>query len=242
MKDRNLPLDRATALKNGISHYFTGKSCVNGHLEIRSAKSGHCIQCDRDRQKKRLAEDPVYRDLHRKSCRERMRRLLADPEKRAAIRARDAELHRTSDSRRAKKAAADRDRNQRESVKAKRRELQRKVYKSVYASDPKYIEARRERSSSWAAKNASICNAKTACRRAMRLQATPPWLTTEMKVEIQRIYNLARSLSKRLGTPHEVDHIIPLKSDVVCGLHVPWNLQVLSREENRSKANKLFEV
>jgi len=71
-----------------------------------------------------------------------------------------------------------------------------------------------------------------AKRRAVKLSATPRWLTVEQKRAIKDIY---------LNCPKgfEVDHIFPLRGKTVCGLHVPENLQYLKREENRSKGNRI---
>jgi len=76
-----------------------------------------------------------------------------------------------------------------------------------------------------------------ARRRRFRL-ATPKWLTAEQKMEIRLKYRLAIELSRTLGIRHAVDHIVPLINDGVCGLHVPWNLRVITQEENLAKSNK----
>ena len=78
-------------------------------------------------------------------------------------------------------------------------------------------------------------------RRRFRL-ATPKWLSAEQRMDIRLKYRLAIELSRRTGIRHAVDHIIPLQGDNVCGLHVPWNLEVVTQEENLKKSNKLIDT
>src|SRR5690606_27884095 len=63
-----------------------------------------------------------------------------------------------------------------------------------------------------------------------REMATPPWSDRSL---IQKIYSAAKSLPG-----YEVDHIIPLFGELVCGLHVPSNLQIVPKRHNRKKSNK----
>lgn len=75
-------------------------------------------------------------------------------------------------------------------------------------------------------------------RQAQKLLACPSWLTDIQKTEIKNFYWMAKDLELVSGQRYHVDHIIPLKGDSVCGLHVPWNLQVLPADINLSKGNK----
>ena len=76
-------------------------------------------------------------------------------------------------------------------------------------------------------------------RRRRYRHATPAWLTKEQRNAIKQLYIEARKLTKLTGVKYEVDHIVPLINDDVCGLHVPWNLQVLTKDENLRKSNKI---
>lgn len=72
--------------------------------------------------------------------------------------------------------------------------------------------------------------------RAALLQAMPPWVDREA---IRQIFKLAKLESDKRGETLHVDHIVPLQGESVCGLHVPWNLQILTGFENRSKRNRM---
>ena len=74
-------------------------------------------------------------------------------------------------------------------------------------------------------------------RQIRKLQATPSWTDREAMTEV---YEKAASLSLTTGIKHHVDHIVPIISKIVCGLHVPANLQVLPAIENIKKSNRFI--
>ena len=78
-------------------------------------------------------------------------------------------------------------------------------------------------------------------RQASKLKATPCWLTNEHLLQIEKVYFAANKTSLLAGFPCHVDHIVPLKGKSVCGLHVPWNLRVVSQSYNSKKKNNLDE-
>ena len=90
----------------------------------------------------------------------------------------------------------------------------------------------------WQKANPAKVNAACAKRRAVKLHATPSWLTKEDCKQIQAFYDEAQQLTLSTGVQHQVDHIYPLQGETVCGLHVPSNLQVLTAAENMGKSNK----
>lgn len=70
-----------------------------------------------------------------------------------------------------------------------------------------------------------------ATRRAIKTKALPKWAD---KNEIMEIYRTAKMMMM------DVDHIVPLVSDRVCGLHVGHNLQIITTIENCSKGNRTW--
>lgn len=91
----------------------------------------------------------------------------------------------------------------------------------------------------WKAKNPDKVLADGAARKRRNRDATPTWLTGEDLIAIRRIYAEARQRTKDTGIKHSVDHIIPLRGEEASGLHVPWNLRVVTHVENSAKHNQL---
>ncbi len=112
-------------------------------------------------------------------------------------------------------------------------------YAKTYRKDN--LDKLRANSRKWQKDNLDRDAAKTAKRRAAKLKALPKWLTKDELEQIKELYTIAQMFKLYTGEEYHVDHIVPLQGENVCGLHVPWNLQVIPAKENLSKSNKLQE-
>lgn len=117
------------------------------------------------------------------------------------------------------------------------REIRLEAIRQYHAENAEHIIARkRERRSSDVAAMAYHNNAG-AKRRAAEVKATPKWANG---AAIVAVYEEARRLTMKTGVPYHVDHVIPLLSKSVCGLHVESNLRAIPAVVNMKKQNKLL--
>lgn len=86
----------------------------------------------------------------------------------------------------------------------------------------------KERRKEYRAENPEAHRANQNRRRAALLQRIPLWANLDA----------IKSFYKACPLGMQVDHIIPLQGETVCGLHVEYNLQYLTPEENMSKGNR----
>lgn len=111
------------------------------------------------------------------------------------------------------------------------------AYRAWAARNKDHVKARR---AEWLASNYPRVLALNSAYRAAEVGATPAWLTDEHKAQIRALYEDAQRLTAETGVKHHVDHIVPLRGETVTGLHVPWNLRVITAAENVRKKNKLI--
>lgn len=118
---------------------------------------------------------------------------------------------------------------------AERRE-RRRITKIKYKKSEKGLLAEKRYETSLVGRITSYKN--LIKRRTMKMKRTPSWLTDLQKEHIRLFYEAAMILSDEIGIKFNVDHIVPLRGKNVSGLHVPWNLQILTASDNFKKGNK----
>ena len=212
----------------GLKFYFTGTPCKRGHTAQRYTSIGKCKECSVIESKERRAREIAANPEKQRLKAEAAARKMDDPDRSkyfAKYRAENREecLLRSLKSRAKNRAA----------YAKKRRELRRKnrdehiqkcrAYKEKTRDRVRDLErARRQR-------DPAKFRESVARRRAARKMATPAWADREAIIGIYRE-------AAKAGC--HVDHIVPLTSRLVCGLHCEANLQVLPGKENQSKGNR----
>ena len=209
------PLDEFQMDKRRNKHYGTCRKCR--------------VKAQNDR---RLANIDEYR----KNTREYLRVWRAkNPEKQAAICKTYDEKNRDKRSAYAKQYRKDNPEKVQEQVKAwvkanpeKMKGYMQKASKAWHERNPDY-------QSNFYKANKERYVAARARRRAAQESATPTWLTAIDKAMIQEMYDVSEARYIQTGIKHHVDHIVPINGKGVAGMHVPWNLQVITAQENLSK-------
>lgn len=125
----------------------------------------------------------------------------------------------------------------------RKKQASKSGYKEKKAlSDRKYYNKNKEKVkssvSSYQKNNPSKVKIWLSSRKKVFRLATPKWLTRDQFQEMNNLYWLAKDLRAVSGQEYHVDHIVPLQGVSVCGLHVPWNLQILPADINLSKGNR----
>ncbi len=249
MTDNALPKTKEEALALGVRRFFTGEPCQNGHVAERhigpNGKGALCVDC----RKANVAQgNAKWRTKNPERAKENAR----------VAKQRQREQG-TDWASRNPEAAKEYMRKWSDDNREKVREHTRKNIAKYRAADPEKSRNQyrkdqlvaRERGTDWRSKNLEKARAKgrewqkahPAKNRhyamkyfTTKLNATPRWLTKEQCDQIEAIYEAAVMLSETSGERYDVDHIVPLQGKTVCGLHVPWNLRVITALANQQRA------
>jgi hypothetical protein len=115
-------------------------------------------------------------------------------------------------------------------------EVYQEIQRRYYAKNREKCD---ERSKKWMLDHPHHVSERSRRLKVSRKQAYVAWASRDA---MAALYREAARLTLITGIPHEVDHIVPLTSKVVCGLHWEGNMRVVPRRVNRSKINRLIEA
>lgn len=209
----NICKERQQAKEQNLPHYFTGKPCKQGHVALRRVSDNRCLECSKEQAAK-------YRSNHAEEVSRRARQFRED--NRDFIRERERRYYNEN---------LEDYRNTGLRYRRKNRKKAKRKAKEYYDTNTEHCrKVRRE----YARNNRGRLNALESKRRAQKIKATPAWADHEAMV---KIYEECKRITDATGEQYHVDHIIPLQSDIVCGLHCEDNLRIIPKEDNLRKRN-----
>lgn len=212
-------ISKKQAKNLGMKSFFTGILCKNKHLCERFVSNGRCVLCVKDSYNKFFVNNKEKISQQCKIRWQRNKTQYCEQYK---------EYRETNKEKIANKNKTHRSKNKE----------RYSAYKKHYYSEHK--EQIKQHSSKYSKNNRHIGAAAKSKRKALKINATPKWLEKEI-LFVTALYGAARYLSTLTGNTYHIDHIVPLNSNCVCGLHCLDNLQILLAEDNLNKSNK-FEI
>lgn len=224
-------ISRSEAKVAGLKHYFTNTPCKHGHLSKRRIDNNCCVECCRlssklynQKNQESISKYQIqYRSTHKEEAAEYNRHYQRDNRE-------QLDLYWANYRKRNKEYLNNYWRNRHHSNSAYKNWYvrYRKQYyltnRTIILSKAKYYRIH----------NPDKVAANTSQRRSSKNRAVPLWFEKEL---VDNIYTKAQELSNTLNCNIQVDHIIPLNSPTVCGLHCWTNLQLLEQSLNGSKGN-----
>jgi hypothetical protein len=220
--------ERAAAKAAGLIQYFTGKPCINGHIGPRNTAGGYCLQCINELRQCKRAKKKGYRTRAEIAAdtNKPMRRCKACKKEFPATSEFFVTLRKIQPSGTVTLGFA-----------RECRDCRNKRFTTFYADNR---EAMILRVTEYTRDNPAPKRNRDAIRymRRKKRNGCPPWADQK---KLETIYAIADYLTKKTGIPHEVDHYYPLMHKKCCGLHVPWNLRVITQAANQAKGNRLPE-
>jgi hypothetical protein len=243
-------ITRKEAQEKGLPRYFTGKPCKRGHVCERYCRRGTCVDCTasrtnafRNKAKSKRQSSGIYKLKEAKEL-----GLEYYNNGKPCING----IFGMRKTKQKGKCFCLTCHNQlkncvKKYLEKKRRDagvLPRTFRTEQQKNDAykKWVEENRERVNEqqrkWRQANRERLRPYQSAYNAIRWKRTSVPLARMHFDNILSVYKERDKVTKQTGVEHHVDHIVPLLGKNVCGLHVPWNMQILPAKQNRIKSNK----